>query len=121
MITKLDLNFDIGTRQPAYVIGDHKNVNPGDKIPLYIPKVMSDIQKGDMKEVSIEIVGTKSNIFINSKDCMPTVSRKVKTCNYITGIMENNCSPVNELKHGTKVTCDFYNKSLRTIYFNTNQ
>lgn len=137
MITSLDLNFDVGTKQPGYVIGHHEGVTAGTKIPMYIPKVMSDIK---LEGAGYESVPSPNELFINASECRPGLKRLIKRDNKLYAKLENNsrrkrlpdmtnahCRDFRRvmttvvLKDEERVTCDFFNESLRSIDFNTNE
>ena len=108
MITSLSLNYDLSDASIGYVIGNHTNVKSGDKIPLYIPKLMSSIPQGKEKEIQI------------ASSCMPTSKTKLRTMNYILATAEGNSNYSDGLKNGEKVYVFYANDSLRQVYFNTN-
>ena len=120
MITLLSFDYDLDDANTGYVIGDHPIVNGGDKIPLYIPKLMSSIPQGKEKEIQIVPVDSPSYIFANASSCMPTSKTKLRTLNYILATAEGNSNYSDGLKNGEKVYEFYANDSLRQVYFNTN-
>lgn len=120
MITSLSLNYDLSDASIGYVIGNHTKVKSGDKIPLYIPKLMSSIPQGKEKEIQIVPVDSPSYIFANAPSCMPTSKTKLRTLNYILATAEGNSNYSDGLKNGEKVYVFYANDSLRQVYFNTN-
>ena len=119
MVTSLTLNYELTDSDIGYVIGDHANVSPEDLIPLYIPKIMSSIEKADETKKEIVGIDSSSYIFANAKECRPALASTIKTRNYILAKALYNCSYENGLTNGQKVSILFANDSLREIYFNT--
>ena len=113
MITLLSFDYDLDDANTGYVIGDHPIVNGGDKIPLYIPKLMSKIPHGKEKETNIVSIDSAAYIYKNASSCLPT-----KSLNYLWGIAENNYEFKDGLMNGQKVHVYYNNDSIRQIYFN---
>lgn len=118
MITLLSFDYDLDDANTGYVIGDHPNVKGGDKIPLYIPKLMSKIPHGKEIETNILSVDSSSYIYINAASCLPTNKTKLKSLNYLLGTAESNCEYKDGLTNGQKVYVYYDNDSIRQIYFN---
>lgn len=119
MITSLNLYYDLQDSDIGYVIGDHKDVKPGDEIPLYIPKLMSSIERPDQIKKEITAVDCSAYVFCNHKSCRPALAPQLKTRNYILAKAQENSDYSNGLTNNQKVTVFFANDSLREIYFNT--
>lgn len=119
MVTSLTLNYELIDSDIGYVIGDHENVKPEDLIPLYIPKIMSSIERSDTTKKEIVAIDSSSYIFANAKECRPELTSLIKTRNYILAKAQYNSNYENGLTNGQKVTILFANNSLREIYFNT--
>lgn len=118
MITLLSFDYDLDDANTGYVIGDHPIVNGGDKIPLYIPKLMSKIPHGKEKETNIVSIDSAAYIYKNASSCLPTNKTKIKSLNYLWGIAENNYEFKDGLMNGQKVHVYYNNDSIRQIYFN---
>lgn len=119
MITSLTLSYELIDSDIGYVIGNHENVKAGDSIPLYIPKIMSSIERSDKMKKEIVAVDCSAYIFSNAKECRPALSTTIKTRNYIMAKAQYNSDYSNGLINGQKVSVLFANNSLREIYFNT--
>lgn len=117
MITLLSFDYDLDDANTGYVIGDHPNVKSGDKIPLYIPKLMSKIPRGKEEEINVVSVDSPAYIYVNASTCLPTNRTKLKTLNYLLGTAENGCECEGGLTAGQKVHIHYENDSLKQLYF----
>lgn len=137
MLSTTELNYDIGTKQPAYVVGNHNKVTAGKQVPVRIPHLMPDIHQGDNP---IEVINSASKIFVNDSASMPALKHIVHIDTEVYATLENNahtkrlpnmryslCGNFKELMttvsfiDGERVTCDFFNRSVYSIDFNTNE
>lgn len=116
MITSLNLDYDLLDSNIGYVIGDHDNVVSGSLIPVYIPKLMSSIERSN--EITSDTIAIESPryIFCNSEGTMPNIKNRIKIQNYILAKAAKG-NYINGLKNGQKVSIYFANNSLRSIYF----
>lgn len=136
MVTSLELNFDVGEQQHGYIKGNHKLVTAGTSIPIYIPKIMSNIERDYHAKESID---NPSSIFINDKDCRPKVKKIISSTNILHAKLTSNFRKRNlpdmtisvnrtfrkylttvDLSDGEKVECEFHNQSVKSIEFNVN-
>lgn len=137
MLSTTELNYDIGTKQPAYVVGTHFKVTAGRQIPVRIPHLMPDIHRGDNP---VELINPANRIFVNDRSSMPALKHIVYIDTSVYATLENNahtkhlpnmrnslCGDFKELMttvsfiDGERVTCDFFNRSVYSIDFNTNE
>lgn len=136
MLSSLELNFEVGSSQPGYVLED-QYAHSGTKVPVYIPKVMSDVV---LEGKGYESLPPESKLFVNNPGCRPKLKKLITREEKLYATMENNsatkdlwkytnekCSVFRaaltsvELKKGERVMCDFFNESLLSIHFNTNE
>lgn len=118
MITSLDLYCNLSDSNIGYVIGDHENVKPGDKIPLYIPKLMSSIEQGTEISSNITAIDSANYIFCNASECRPTIKTRIYMSNYIM-VKATDIADCFDLKDRQRVSIFYANDSLRDIYFDT--
>lgn len=133
MVTNLELNFRIGTKQPGYVYKDYalmriprtrftgggvdERAHPGDKIRIRVPYFMPDIEEDDECTYTI---GSGNDIFINSGSCRPRHKMSIKTQPYVEMTYEKN-QETRPLYKGDRVITDYYQESLNKFNFNTNE
>ena len=141
MISKLELQFDLEQETVAYTLEDVKNPKIGDEIKVFIPRVMQNINGGQVPEEPTPEEGEVcqyqyNNCFVNAEDCKPELSTEVLRCqNYLVGLFDNNSTadpvlkvvrkPNKELiavhlEKQTKVRSDFINGKLNQLRINTN-
>ena len=114
MLTSFTIDYKHTSDPVGTVIGTHKNVTYNTLVPLYIPKLMSGIEKEKKRVTHIERIES-NEIFINATDCKPKTKRKIITRSWLWGKLEHR--EYEKLKNGTKVTCDLNNDSPHEIYF----
>lgn len=114
MLTSFTIDYKHTSDPVGIVIGTHKNVTYNTLVPLYIPKLMSGIEKEKKRVTHIERIES-NEIFINATDCKPKTKRKIITRSWLWGKLEHR--EYEKLKNGTKVTCDLNNDSPHEIYF----
>lgn len=114
MLTSFKIDYEHTSDPVGTVIGTHKNVTYNTLVPLYIPKLMSGIEKEKKRLTHIERIES-NEIFINASECKPKTKRKIIVRNWLWGKLEHR--EYTKLKNGTKVSCDLNNDSPHEIYF----
>lgn len=88
MLTVLDPNYTLDDTT-AFVIGDHEKVSSGDKIPIYIPAVMSEIEKSDEMKEETDIVTDPCTIYANVS--LPNIAGTITKINYVMAEVTDTC------------------------------
>lgn len=82
MLTSLEPKYEF-VNGPAYIIGYHEHAAKGSKLPIYIPSLMTGIERNDTGIVSKVEASSENTIFANENH--PNISDTVVETNYITG------------------------------------
>ena len=123
MISKLSLDLDLSDKHMGELL---KDINSSDidknGIPLYIPFLMSNIEKGAPRVYQANTLSKL--VFVNDVNNKPGVNASLKQQNYLLVPKENNSSTEyitsnNKLERGTKVQCSFTHSLLSKPVFNT--
>lgn len=114
MITQLQFDIGMDPDPIGYIMKDYENVSSSTPIAVYIPRVMSGIEREDKPKTSIKEVKNTSWLFRNAKDCAPTTANTIVVRNYLEAYTDDG---VESLKKGDKVVFDFYNDSMHEIHF----
>lgn len=119
MLTSLTLNSEISGKPVGYIIGDHKKVKRGDKLPVYIPKLLSGNPVSNYKKIITETsyISNISNIFLNSKNCRPIVRSSIvnRNCFYAP---VRTFSEYTSFESGEKVDCDTTTDTIKGLRIN---
>ena len=102
MLSKLEIMFNLDEESVAYLLKDVKNPKIGSEMLVYIPRIMQNINNGQIPENPSPVEGDVctyqyNNCFINADECKPKVSQGVfRSQNYLTGLYDNgsNAAPV---------------------------
>lgn len=113
------------TEEYGYTLEEHDIVVPGETIPMYIPKLMSNIKKDKPSEYRKVLSGR--NIFKNANECLPNIASLLTFRNYLEPKLLNNSSwngivdkNSRKIPEDTKMTCSFPIKnSVKELYFTT--
>lgn len=96
MLSKLELMFDLEEESVAYLLEEVKNPKIGTEMKVYIPRVMQNINGGQIpEEPSDEEEGEiceyqYNSCFINADGCKPEISEGLFKCqNYLIGLFDN--------------------------------
>lgn len=95
MLSKLELMFELEEESVAYVLEDIKNPKIGTEIKVFIPRVMQNINHGEIPEEPSFEEGDVceyqyNGCFVNASECMPERSEELFRCqNYLTGLFDN--------------------------------
>ena len=123
MITSLNFGYEPNSDEYGYVVGEQATPRSGQTLKVYVPSIMSEIERSDKVVVSKKRINAANKIFANAKECRPKTKTTIKATNAITAKMENNCSypaGLEKIPNGTKVDMEFPNNSLESIYFTNN-
>jgi hypothetical protein len=80
MLSSLDPEYKF-TDGPGYIVGQHLYVKANTTMPVYIPTLMTEIERNDEKKVEKVETSSNSTIFINK--IHPTLKGTVTTTNYV--------------------------------------
>jgi hypothetical protein len=80
MLSSLDPEYKF-TDGPGYIIGQHLYVKAGETLPVYIPTLMTEIERDDEKKLEQVETSSASTIFINNVH--PTLKGIVTVTNYV--------------------------------------
>ena len=131
MLSKMQPNIDLESEQIGYTVEDAAEPSTGEKLKMYIPYLMSEIQKSNPK--SSPVVTNGSSVFCNDSSCKPLCQDQITERNYLEAVREKNTSmegirESRDKKQGmlsgfnilkdTKLNVNF-RKSLKNITFNT--
>ena len=131
MISKMQPNIDLESEQIGYTVEDAAEPSTGEKLKVYIPYLMQEIQKSNPK--SSPVVTNGSSVFCNDASCKPLCQSQLTERNYLEAVREKNTSmegirESRDTKQGmlsgynilkdTKLNFSF-RKSLKNITFNT--
>ena len=122
MISKLRLDFNFLNKHSGEILQDTDVTDVNDGVKLYIPYLMSNIEKGTPKVYQASTLSKL--VFVNDPSNKPGVNSSLKRQNFLTVSIENNSSvdyisSDNTLKKGTKVQCSFTHGLLSKPVFNT--
>ena len=123
MITSLNFGYEPNSDEYGYTVGTQYVPRPGQTLKVYVPSIMSEIERENHVVVKKKQINSANKIFANASDCRPRLKTMIKETNAITAKMENNCSYsswLEEIPNSTKVNMEFPNDSLANIYFNNN-
>lgn len=123
MITSLNFGYKANSDEYGYAVGDQAVPVSGQTLQIYIPSIMSGIEKSDKIEITKKAIKSANKIFVNASECRPKLKKTIKSKNAITAKMENNCSyptTLAKIINGTRVDVNFPNDSLANIYFTNN-
>lgn len=82
MFTNLTPNYEF-TDGTAFVVDDWANVKEGTEVRVYVPSLMSEIEKSATSTQSIESLSSQYQLFLNTSTC-PGLPGTVTTINYVT-------------------------------------
>lgn len=103
-------NYEIGYNVERGTSHNYCGLTGSRNWNLYIPKIMPLITHGTCKTKTVAL---NSSIFINNKDCKPTVSRSVISQNFITVPKHPKATFENKYKkHGIKVEIEVLNDNV---------
>jgi hypothetical protein len=80
MLSSLDPEYKF-TDGPGYIVGQHLYVKANTIMPVYIPTLMTEIDRNDEKKVEKVEASSTNTIFINKLH--PTLKGTVITTNYV--------------------------------------
>ena len=123
MITSLNFGYEANSDEYGYTVGDQPVPISGQTLQIYIPSIMSGIERSDKIEIKKKAINSANKIFVNASECRPKLKKLIISKNVITAKMENNCSypsTLDKITNGTKVDVNFPNDSLANIYFTNN-
>lgn len=83
MFTNLTPSYEF-TDGSGFIIDDWENVKEGDTIRIYVPSIMSEIEKNDYTMETINSINSQQQIFLNIDSC-PKLPHSVVSLNYVTG------------------------------------
>lgn len=89
-LTKLETKKFIDSTERGVTSQTQKPVKPGQKMPIYLPKLMPYITKGGTN--SKTVVTSGNMIFINDVSCKPNAPSIIRTQNYISPKFDSNGS-----------------------------
>lgn len=133
MISNLEIVFDLEENTKAVILKKTSNPKSGDKLKVYIPRLMRGIDKGKPK-IKISPVQYRG-AFANASECRPIISNTLREQNYMTGLWENNSGSKSVVKvvyneeqdmskayipEESEVRCAFINGKLSQLRLNTN-
>lgn len=124
-ITKLQTQKFIDTVEQGVTCQTQSPVNPGSSMPIYIPKLMPYITKGNPRVQSVVTNGNM--IFVNDITCKPNAPMVVRTQNYISPKFASNGTwyPIiddpdeDDVPSGTSVNVTFASGNILNPTFNT--
>ena len=123
MITSLNFGYTPDSDDYGYAVGDQTVPHSGETLKVYVPSIMSDIERSNEVKTTAKRINSANKIFANASDCRPKSKTTIKSTNAITAKMENNCAypaDLEKITNGTKVDMEFINDSLANIYFSNN-
>lgn len=68
----------------GFVVDSWGNIKEGDIIRIYVPSIMSEIEKSEVSQENIESLTSPYQLFLNTGTC-PNIPGTVTTLNYVTG------------------------------------
>ena len=123
MITSLNFGYEPNSDEYGYTVGDQAVPISGQTLKVYVPSIMSEIERSDKVKTNKKRINAANKIFANASDCRPKSKTTINSTNAITAKMENNCAysaGLEKITNGTKVDIEFPNNSLANIYFTNN-
>lgn len=114
MITQLTHSIEMDYDPVGYIMKNYEDVSTTTPVAVYIPRVMSGIEREDEPKTSIKEVKNTSWLFRNAKDCAPPTTNTIVVRNYLEAYPNDNTK---SLKKGDKVVFNFYNNSIHEIHF----
>ena len=111
-ITGLRNFFKVDLIEYGYAAQDFAPVSVGEKVPIYIPKLMGNIKFTGKDSISI------NNLFDNSKKCRPNIDTKINITNYAMLTVDKNMvwsDKVNKngiVPKGTRFHVEFINGNI---------
>ena len=82
MFTNLKPCYEF-TDGAGFVVDDWTNIVEGTKIHVYVPAMMSEIEKSERSAQGIEALSSPYQLFLNTGNC-PNIPATVTTLNYVT-------------------------------------
>ena len=82
MFTNLTPCYEF-TDGAGFVVDDWKNIEEGTKVRVYVPSMMSEIEKSEKSAEGIESLSSPYQLFLNPGNC-PNIPPTVTTLNYVT-------------------------------------
>lgn len=87
MLSSLDPEYKF-TDGPGYIVGQHPYVKANATIPVYIPTLMTEIDRNDTKQVEKIETSSNTTIFINK--IHPTLKGTVTVTNYVNATVTDS-------------------------------
>jgi len=99
VLSRFELMFDLEPEATAYLLEDVKNPKIGSEMKVFIPRIMQNINGGElpeeptMEEGDVVDVDLDSilNVFGNADNCKPEIGDEQLRCqNYLIGLFDND-------------------------------